>query len=118
MYRTILGINPDESRPGYRHFFLRPRPGGGLTWARGSYDSIRGTIASAWKIDGPRTTFTFTIPGNTSATVFVPAKNQDAVTESGTPASTAEGVRFLRMEDGAAVYQVGSGTYRFVVQEE
>jgi len=45
--------------------------------------------------------------------VYVPAKNADAVTESGKPASEATGVTFLRMEDNAAVYAVGSGTYRF-----
>jgi len=35
------------------------------------------------------------------------------VTESGKPAAKAEGVKFLRMENVAAVYEVGSGTYRF-----
>jgi alpha-L-rhamnosidase len=45
--------------------------------------------------------------------VFVPAKNAEVVTESGQPASKATGVTFLRMENNAAVYSVGSGTYRF-----
>jgi alpha-L-rhamnosidase len=54
-----------------------------------------------------------TIPVNTTATVFVPAKDAASVTESGQPAASAEGVKFLRMEKGAAVYAVGSGTYRF-----
>ena len=39
------------------HVFLpqqliyRPRPGGGLTYARGEYDSVYGRIASDWKIE-------------------------------------------------------------------
>ncbi len=37
-----------------------------------------------------------------------------SVMESGTPASPAEGVKFLGMEAATAVYEVGSGTYRFV----
>jgi alpha-L-rhamnosidase len=45
--------------------------------------------------------------------VFVPAKDEAGVTESGKPAAKAPGVKFLRMENGAAVYEVGSGTYQF-----
>jgi alpha-L-rhamnosidase len=54
-----------------------------------------------------------TIPINTTATVYVPAKDADGVTESGKPAAKAAGVKFLRMENRAAVYEVGSGTYHF-----
>jgi hypothetical protein len=54
-----------------------------------------------------------TIPANTTATVFVPAKDAAGVTESGKPAGEVEGVKFLRMESNAAVYAVGSGTYQF-----
>ncbi len=53
------------------------------------------------------------IPANTTALVFMPAKDAAAVTESGKPASQAEGVRFLRMENGAAIYGVESGSYSF-----
>ena len=53
------------------------------------------------------------IPGNTTAWVFVPVKDITSVTESGKPIAQAEGVKFLRMESGAAVYEVGSGIYHF-----
>jgi alpha-L-rhamnosidase len=43
----------------------------------------------------------------------VPAKEAAGVTESGKPATVTEGVNFLRMQDNAAVYAVGSGTFRF-----
>lgn len=113
MYRNIVGINPDEERPGYKHFTIRPRPGGGLTWAKGRYESVHGTIASDWKIEGDKFSLDVTIPVNTTATVYVPARDKSAVTESGKPAEKAGGIAFLRMEDGAAVYRVGSGNYRF-----
>jgi len=116
MVRTILGINPDEEAPGFQRFVIHPRPGGGLTWARGSYESIHGTIVSDWKIEGDSFTLTVTVPVNTMATVFVPAKERFLVTESGKPAEKAEGVEFLRTENGAAVYSVGSGTYRFTAR--
>jgi hypothetical protein len=48
-------------------------------------------------------------------TVFVPAKDTSAVTEGGKPASEANGVKFLRMEGGSAIFAVESGRYDFVV---
>ncbi|MCX6872402.1 MAG: hypothetical protein NTW21_01120 [Verrucomicrobia bacterium] len=37
------------------------------------------------------------------------------VTESGQPAANVKGVKFLRAEKDAAVYEVGSGSYIFEV---
>jgi alpha-L-rhamnosidase len=123
MYRTIIGINPDDPatshegwRPGYRHFILRPRPGGGLTWAKGEYNSIHGRIVSNWRLENGAFTLEITIPANTTATVFVPAADAAAVLEGDRPAEQAEGVKLLRMEDGATVYEVGAGSYRFTVR--
>lgn len=119
MYRTILGINPDEAAPGYAHFFLKPRPGGGLTWAKGSYDSLRGRIESAWRRDGDAVIYEFAVPANTTATLYLPARDEGAITEGGKPTAGAEGVKFLRLEirhEGLfAVFELGSGSYRFVV---
>lgn len=58
-------------------------------------------------------TMEVTIPATTTATIHVPAKGDSGVTESGTPAARADGVKLLRMEDGAAVHEVRSGRYRF-----
>jgi len=54
------------------------------------------------------------IPANTTATVCFPAKNQACVTESGKPADKSNGVRFVCLEQNKAIFQVGSGTYRFL----
>jgi hypothetical protein len=45
--------------------------------------------------------------------VHVPAANAAEVMESGQLASSAPGITFLRMENGAAVFDVVSGRYRF-----
>jgi alpha-L-rhamnosidase len=47
------------------------------------------------------------------ATVPVPTNRPGAVTESGRPAGEGKGVKFLRTEKNAAVYEVGSGNYVF-----
>lgn len=36
----------------------------------------------------------------------------ESVTEGGRPAGQAKAVRFIRMEDGNAVFAIGSGNYR------
>ena len=58
-------------------------------------------------------TLNITIPANTTATIYVPVAAAGAVTESGLPAASALGAKFLRMETGAAVYEVGSGAWEF-----
>jgi alpha-L-rhamnosidase len=93
---------------------LKPIPGGGLTWAKGSYHSIRGKITSDWKLDGKDLTLKLEIPANTTATLYLPAADATGVTESGKPANQAEAVKFVKMENGAAVYELGSGTFNFV----
>jgi alpha-L-rhamnosidase len=116
MYRVILGIEPDESQPGYKHFFIRPRPGGSLTYARGSLHTVRGPIAVDWSRTGGAFTLKVSVPPNTSATVALPADSLDEVTESGGPLTKAEGVSVVDTAAGSVLLH--SGTYEFVVQHE
>jgi alpha-L-rhamnosidase len=57
------------------------------------------------------------IPANTTATIYVPAKSADTVTESGVAAARSAGVTFIKYENGCAVYAVGSGDYSFQAAE-
>ena len=114
LFGTVAGIGTDG--PGYKQIIIRPRPGGGLDYAKASYKSIHGKIVSDWRIKGRTFTLNVTIPANTTATVYVPAEDIESVTEGGQPAAKAETetVRLLRMEDDRVVFAVGSGHYRFV----
>ncbi len=115
LYQSVLGICPDPTGPGLKKFILAPQPdpASGLTWARSGYNSVHGRIISDWTSENGEFTLHAVIPANTTATVFVPAKDAAEVTESGKPAAKAAGVTFLRMENNAAIYAVGSGTFRF-----
>ena len=113
IWRHVAGLNPDDTQPGWKHFVVWPRPGGGVTWAKGEYDSIHGHITSSWRLEGTKLLLELSIPANTSATVVLPAVNAASVTESGKPATQAEGVRFLRLDDGHAWLELESGEYRF-----
>jgi len=107
------GIQADPQAVGFDRIVIRPQPVADLQWVKCSYNSVRGRILSNWQRAEGRLTLDVTIPPNTTATVYVPAKQAAAVTESDTPAAKAQGVTFLRTENDAVVYAVGSGTYRF-----
>lgn len=72
MYSDMLGIKRDESAVAFKHFYLKPIPGEGITSASGSYKSMYGTIKSEWSVENGEVTFRFTIPANTTATVTLP----------------------------------------------
>ena len=112
MVETLGGILTDG--PGFKKIVIRPQPGGKLTQAKTSYNSIRGLIATEWKRTAGKLVLDVTIPANTTARVHVPAKNLSDITEGGQPVDRAEGVKFLQVENGTAVFYVGSGDYRFV----
>jgi alpha-L-rhamnosidase len=112
-YQGLAGIRPDETAPGFKKIVIKPAVVGDLEWVKCGYDSIHGRIVSNWKKKGDKLTMEVTIPANTTAVVYVPAKDAAGVSEFGKSASNAECIKFLRMENGAAVYAVGSGTYRF-----
>ncbi|HEY7414793.1 MAG TPA: family 78 glycoside hydrolase catalytic domain, partial [Ktedonobacteraceae bacterium] len=113
LYRYVAGIDLDPDVAGYEHFIIHPRPGGGLTWARGEYASIRGKILSDWRIEGNKFLLKIVVPPNTTATVYVPASGKSEVFESGRPAEQAEGVELLRVGEGEAIFTVEAGEYEF-----
>ncbi|MEN6333420.1 MAG: family 78 glycoside hydrolase catalytic domain, partial [Phycisphaerales bacterium] len=114
MFRTIGGI--DTEGPAYKNIVIRPIPGGRLSWARTSYDSIQGKIATAWKIDGDSLKLDVTVPANTTATVYIPAADAAGVREGKKPAAQAEGVQSIGTQDKTALLKIGSGTYHFTSQ--
>lgn len=73
MYSRIGGIRLDPEYPGFKHFVIRPLPGGGLTNAQASYESIYGQISCQWKCEGGRFVLEAAVPFNTSATVVLPS---------------------------------------------
>jgi hypothetical protein len=109
----VAGIQPDPASPGFRHFILAPQPVGQLEWASGSYDSIRGRIVSDWRRQNDRFYYRAVVPPNTSALLYLPTADAASIREDSHPLDRIKGVKFLRMESGAAVLQLGSGQYEF-----
>jgi len=113
LYRVVAGLDLDSDKPGYKHVLVRPRPGGGLTWARASHQSMYGPVSSAWEIKDGRFRLDVEIPPNTTATVRLPNAKIVDVTEGGGPADKAEGVGRV-VQDGQSVQlETVSGRYSF-----
>lgn len=101
MYSTVGGIELDENAPGYKHFNIRPQPGGGLSRADTSLDTIHGKVATAWTLDATTFTLIVTVPVNTTANVFLPFAK----------AVMLDGQAPVPAADGS--YALGSGRYTF-----
>jgi len=113
-YENLSGIKTDPENPGFKKIKMKPSLIEGLDFVKASYHSVHGLIKSDWKKDGNRFIWSITIPGNTKAEVYVPARSENSVTEGGKEASSANGVRFIRMEGDRAVFEIGSGDYSFI----
>jgi alpha-L-rhamnosidase len=110
MYRRVAGLETDG--PGYKKILIQPHTGKGLTMAKADLQTYYGLLSSGWKIENDKLLLDVEIPANTTATVYIPAKNADAITESGkslTQPATAE--------DGYVIVKIGSGQYHFVINK-
>ncbi len=108
MWRNIAGFNPDETQPGWKHFTIAPKPGGGVTWARAEYESVRGRIACNWKIEPGRLAVHVLVPPNTTATLYLPTTDARQITESG------QAISPHKVMPGFATFELDSGRHEFV----
>ena len=112
--RGLAGIRADEESPGYQRFVIRPATPTGLDWVKGYHESPYGRIESAWRREAGGLALEVTVPPNAWATLYLPTTDRARVTEGGRPVRASAGVTYLREDDGAAVYQLASGRYRFL----
>ncbi len=119
MFQTLAGIRSDG--PGYSRIIIAPTPPSPASNAMhepihfvdASYDSIRGTIRSQWKLDDGQFSLEVTIPANTTATIHLPTNDPASILESGQPLQDITSVKLIQATNGLASIAVGSGTYKF-----
>ncbi|MEK3878850.1 glycoside hydrolase family 78 protein [Paenibacillus sp. FSL M7-0420] len=117
LYRHVAGIEQTEEGPGYKQFLIQPHPGGGLTSAAASLESMYGTIRSEWTIDSGTIGLIAVIPPNTSATVLLPDALLAEVSETGMaagqPLEQVPGIHSAEQLAQVVKVTLGSGEYRF-----
>ncbi|MDR3268626.1 MAG: glycoside hydrolase family 78 protein [Tannerella sp.] len=110
-YENLAGIKNAPGSAGFKQIEMKPYVDG-LNEVKAYYQSAHGRIGSERIKKDNRTHWHISIPGNTSAIVYVPTADKDGITEEGANFALAEGVKFLETKDGFTVYEIGSGDYR------
>lgn len=81
LYEKIAGIQPME--PGYKKIRIRPLLTKGMTEVSASYESVYGTIGSAWSCKDGKINVDVQIPANTTAVICLPEKEEEISVGSG-----------------------------------
>jgi alpha-L-rhamnosidase len=124
-YKSVLGIQQSDKSVAYNDIIIKPSVVGDLTWAKGSYNSVRGKISTSWWKFGNDFHLEITIPVNTNATVYLPVfenskpdifEGDSQLVTKGDEIETGRPVKMLQLDNERAVFSIGSGTYHFIVK--
>jgi len=72
LHRVVAGLEP--AAPGCRALRFRPRPGGGITWARARHETPYGTAAVSWEQTPDGLRAQITVPEGCTAVVELPGR--------------------------------------------
>ncbi|MFC2136963.1 family 78 glycoside hydrolase catalytic domain [Bacteroidota bacterium] len=115
-YENLAGIKSHPEYPGFKKIIMNPSIEiGGLDSAKASYRTMHGLIKSEWKKEDGKLKWNITIPANTEAFVYFPTNLKNDIMENGGKATSAEGVKFVKKEADRIVFEVGSGNYKFII---
>lgn len=115
-YKYVLGINPEFQNPGFKEFTIKPFIFNDLTFAEGELNTVKGLIKTSWYKQANLLTLNISIPANTIAKVYLPAKTVKVITESGKNISKVNGIQLLSENSEYVVLKVGSGNYLFKIK--
>lgn len=115
-YRKLAGINTDEKEPGYKHIIFKPMPTGDLKFVKYNNQTSFGEAGINWEKLNRQFNMKVTVPVGCTATVYVPAKEDQEVLESGKKISDSDFIDPAGFEDNYQIFIVKSGTYNFNVQ--
>jgi len=111
-YENLGGIK--SASGAFKTIIMKPEMINGLNSVNASYHSIYGLIKSNYTKTATQLKWNVTIPPNTTAMIYIPAKNKNEVSEQ---LESAKDLKYIKMENGRAIYEVGSGDFAFVVEQ-
>jgi alpha-L-rhamnosidase len=114
LYHDLAGIQMDPTAPGFSHVIIHPDFIEDLTEVNASYHSIHGEITSEWKRNGKQIILHIVISPNTIATVEIPSRNLNSISEGSTAIAEIKGVSSVRFNNFNGFIKVGSGDYTWV----
>lgn len=110
LYKYVGGISPDEKEPGFVHTILRPAVDCGMESARALHESMHGEVLCDWAKKDGKLTLSVKVPFGCRATLYLPAKYAETLTENGT--SISEIGTVTADEKGCAI-TLACGAYQF-----
>ncbi|MFS2188071.1 family 78 glycoside hydrolase catalytic domain [Mucilaginibacter sp. Mucisp84] len=113
-YQDIAGIKTVNA--GFKQVVMQPAIIIGLDSVNASYQTAYGLVKSSYTSTKDSFNWHVTVPPNSSALVYVPAKAMDEVIENGRKVSAIKDGKPVKMENGKAVLSIGSGDYDFEVK--
>lgn len=84
IWETVAGIASDPSEPGFKHIIMKPIPDKRLGNLEAEYKSASGVIKSAWRYEGDKWIWEFTVPEGARATVTLPGADTAKEYSAGT----------------------------------
>lgn len=115
-YRKLAGMNADENEPGYRHIIFKPQPVEDISFAKYYNNTSYGKAGIHWEKNNNVFSMEVTIPVGCTATVYVPARENQIINESGALVSNPEFIPEDKTGAGFYVVNVESGVYKFNVE--
>ena len=76
LWETAAGIAADPAEPGFRHIIMKPVPDKRLGRLDAEYHSAAGLVKSAWRYEGDKCIWDFTIPEGAKASVTLPGQTE------------------------------------------
>ncbi|MGG1639032.1 family 78 glycoside hydrolase catalytic domain [Paenibacillus sp. NRS-1760] len=115
LYSIAAGLDTDVQNPGYKKARIAPHISEAISYARASYSSMYGVVASGWeRLEDGRIQVKVVVPPNTGASVMLPGAAMDQVLESKVSVANAAGVHSVQQTDAGVQLEVGSGEYEFL----
>ncbi len=74
IWESVAGIASDPLVPGFRHIIMKPSPDKRLGHVDAVYNSVSGSIRSAWRYEGKQWIWNFTVPEGCTAAVTLPGE--------------------------------------------
>ena len=76
IWKTVAGIAADPAQPGFKHIVMAPVPDKRLGFVKAEYQSAAGLIKSAWRYEGDKWIWEFTVPEGATAAVTLPGETE------------------------------------------
>jgi alpha-L-rhamnosidase len=112
-FENLAGIK--AASPAFEQILMKPELISGLDHVNAGYHAVYGDIKSNYTRTATTFKWNISIPPNTRAMVYVPAAKRDEVSEL---LLGEKKLKFIKMEDQRALYELGSGDYAFEVSSK